>query len=156
MLYDIIDRDRVPHSLQDGHGPEEISSSKPIANASTSASYQLDLFLNRYPPNKNIYQTEQGAIDPRTTNISNTQNPSTSRTVEINSRSINNPLAPCGPSPFVAMWPSRIPRMFDPAARSKTLHNHVFGMLPEPAVARKLTKAYLKGPFHHGWPVGVF
>ncbi|KAF7965195.1 hypothetical protein HWV62_45216 [Athelia sp. TMB] len=43
--------------------------------------------------------------------------------------------------------------MFDPVARSKCLHNHVFGMLPEPAVARKLTKAYLEGPFHHGWPI---
>lgn len=152
-LYDVIYQDQVPQAPQEVRDQGE--SSRSAADVHPSAHHYLNQFLDRYPPNKNIYKPEQGAIDPRATSTENARGSSTSRTVEIHSSNISNPLAPCGPSPFASMWPSRIPRMFDPVSRSKCLHNHVFGMLPEPAVARKLTKAFLEGPFHHGWPVSL-
>lgn len=148
MLYDIIGRDNQGYPRIQGLALGEGSSL--VKKAQPSGSYPLNRFLDRYPPNKNIFQLEQSTVAPRATSLNKA-----SRTVEIHSPNTSNPLAPCGPSPFAAMWPSRIPRIFDPVARKTCLHNHVFGMLPEPAVARKLSKAYLEGSFHRGWPVGI-
>lgn len=152
MLYDIIYRDHQGYARHQGLGD---GSSLAKEAQPPASSYPLNQFLDRYPPNKNIFQPEQGPVAPRARSSNDAPGSYAPRTGEIHSTNTNNPLAPCGPSPFATMWPSRIPRIFDPVVRKTCLHNHVFGMLPDPAVARKLSKTYLEGPFHRGWPVGL-
>lgn len=137
QLYSIIDQDPYTNPPIGYYTPRQ--SLLQGASTSTPGNFLENQFLNRYPPTDNADKHYLlGTIRP-----SPTAQPS------------SGPLGPYGPSPYANMWPSRIPRMFDPAARENCLYNHVFGILPEQTVAQQLARAYLEGPLHRGWPVSL-